>query len=56
MKEIERMWEWLVEMNVATEEELSLITDINGYNMEVLNHVLFFRTGYRDREQVEGEE
>ena len=55
MKEIERMWEWLVEMNVATEEELNLITDINGYNMEALNNVLYARTGYRSRQQVEGE-
>lgn len=53
--EVGKMWEWLVENNVATEEELNLITDINGYNMEALNDVLYARTGYRNREQAEGE-
>ena len=55
MEEIERMWDWLVDMGIATHEEIKLITQINGYNIETLNDVLFARTGYRDREQMEGE-
>lgn len=51
MKEkIDQMWEWLVDEGIATEEELQLVTDINGYSIETLNDVLYARTGYRDQE------
>ena len=56
MEEINAMWEWLEEMEIATYEELKLITGINGYSMETLNDVLYYRTGYRDREQYEDAE
>lgn len=56
MEEFGRMWDWLIDMGIATHEELRLITDINGYCIETLNDVLYARTGYRDREQMEGEE
>ena len=50
------MWMWLLDNGIATDEELSLITGINGLTIETLNDVLYYRTGYRDREQLEGEE
>ena len=53
MKKVNDYYEWLIEMNIATEEELQLITDINGYSEETLNDVLYCRTGYRTREQFE---
>ena len=56
MKEIKEMWDWLVDARIATNEELELITDINGYNIHVLNDVLYYRTGYHSREQITGEE
>ena len=57
MKEkIDQMWEWLVDEGIATEEELQLVTDINGYSIETLNDVLYARTGYREEEQLEEEE
>ena len=49
------MWVWLLDMGIATEEELKLITGINGFTIETLNDVLYYRTGYHDREQMEGE-
>ncbi len=49
------LWDWLVYMEIATDKELSLITGINGLTIETLNDVLYYRTGYRDREQMEGE-
>ncbi len=55
IEEINEMWDWLVNMGIATDEELRLITNINGYSVETLNDVLFARTGYRDREQFEAE-
>jgi hypothetical protein len=49
-EEISKMWDWLLDMGIATEEELQLVTDINGYSLETLNDVLYARTGYRDQE------
>jgi hypothetical protein len=49
-EEISKMWDWLLDMGIATEEELQLVTDINGYSLETLNDILFARTGYRDQE------
>ena len=48
---VEEIWEFLVEKCIATEEELQLVTSINGYNEETLNDVLYTRTAYRDIEQ-----
>lgn len=50
------MWDYLTESGIATEEELRLITSINGYNEEALHDVLYVRTGYRSLDQLEWEE
>lgn len=55
-KKIIELWDWLLDMGIATEKELQLVTDINGYSIETLNDVLYARTGYRDQEQLEDEE
>lgn len=55
-KTIENTWDNLVNYGIATEEELQLITDINGYNLEALNDVIYARTGYHDWEQYEESE
>ena len=54
-KDVERVWEMLVDMEIATEEELQLVTSINGYNIDTLNDVIYVRTGYHDIEQLEME-
>lgn len=46
------IWNELIEMSIANEEELILVTTLNGYNVETLNDVLFVRTGYRSLEQL----
>ena len=51
-KETAETWEYLIERQIATEDELQLITDINGYNIEALNDVIYARTGYHDLEQL----
>jgi len=53
MGDINSTYEKIVDYGIATEEEMSLITGINGYNTETLNDVIFYRTGYRDMEQYE---
>ena len=42
----------IIELDIATEEELSLVTAINGYNEEALNDIIYVRTGYRSIEQL----
>lgn len=51
--EMTRMWDWLMDEIGVSEETLNVVTDINGYNMETLNDVLYAVTGYRSREQYE---
>ena len=41
----------LVKHGIATEEELQLVTCINGYNKEALNDIVYARTGYHTIEQ-----
>ena len=49
---ISEYWDYLIDRNIATEEELQLITSINGYNTDALNDVLYVRTGYNGVEQM----
>lgn len=53
---IKKIWDYLIENGVATEEELKLITCINGYSVESLNSVIYARTGFHDIEQLKGDE
>lgn len=45
------MWCILVNEGIATDEEINLVTGLNGYSEETLNSILFYRTGYRDLDQ-----
>ena len=54
--DIESTWDYLVDTGIATEQELILVTYINGYNMESLNDVIYSRTAYQDAEQLQEEE
>jgi len=51
----EEMHDKLVEMGIATEEEVQLVTSINGYNDEAMLDILYARTGYRNFDQMENE-
>lgn len=53
MNELNKVWDYIIENHIATEEELQLVTSINGYNAESLNSVIYARTGYRSAEQHE---
>lgn len=44
----EEAWNRLLENEIATQEELELITAINGENIGTLTDVLFVRTGSKD--------
>ena len=49
---IEQVWNLLSQYDIATENELQLVTTINGYNIDSLNDILYARTGLRDIEQL----
>jgi len=48
-----KIWDYLINSGIATEQELILITNINGYNIESLNQVIYARTGYRSLKQLQ---
>ena len=50
----EYAWYILVEAGIATDEELQLVTNINGYTLEQMENVLYARTGYHSFDQLEG--
>lgn len=54
-KTFDEVWDFLIEYGIATQEELNLVTCINGYSIDTLNDVIYARTGYRDIEQLEDE-
>ena len=45
-------WNYMTETGIATEDELKLVTCINGFSIETLESILFARTGYRSVEQI----
>ena len=51
-KQTKELWDYLTEMGIATENELCLVTSINGTNEESLESVLYCRTSYRSLEQI----
>lgn len=47
------MYDYLVDAGIATSDELNLARNLmNGTWLEVLNAVLYVRTGYRSIEQM----
>ena len=51
-KTIEQIWDLLIDYNVATQDELKLVTSINGYTIDTLNSIIYARTAYRNIEQL----
>ncbi len=51
MKNLEEIWEEIIEFGIATNEEIELITCINGYSLDTLNSIIYTRTGYRTIDQ-----
>ena len=48
---IDDMLDFLIDYEIATEDELRLVTSINGYSQDTMEAVLYSRTGYRDFDQ-----
>jgi len=45
-KELNKLWDLLVNYELASEETLKLVTCLNGYNLETMESVLYALTGY----------
>ena len=52
----EYIWSKLVELDIATDDEILLVTKILNSSEKTLNSILYVRTGYRDLEQMFNEE
>ena len=50
------MYDYLVDNGIATDEEIKLVTQINGDNIDTYEDILYARTGYRNFEQLEEED
>jgi hypothetical protein len=46
------IWDTLLDYNFFTENELQLVTNINGLSEETLNDAIYSRYGYRSIEQL----
>lgn len=54
MDDVTKVFNELIDSGYFTEDELILITNINGYNMDTLNDCIYCRYGYRDYESLTG--
>ena len=52
----DEMWDYLIENAIATKDELTLVTNINGVSTETMEDILYAKTGYRSFDQLEEEE
>jgi len=53
VKKLLNLWVYLTEKGIATTEEISLVTSINGCNLDSVEDILYYRTGYRTLEQIQ---
>jgi hypothetical protein len=51
MNEFNKFYDYLVDYNVATEDEINLVCCINGHNVESLERILYARLGLRSLNQ-----
>lgn len=51
----DQKYEYLINNDICTEDEVELVTAIAGYNDEVLENILYYRTGYNDFETYDEE-
>jgi hypothetical protein len=46
-----KIYDFIIDNNIATESETDLCTFVSGWNVETLNTIIYARTGYHDAEQ-----
>lgn len=50
-QELRILWDYMVDKDIATDDEIRLVTSIMGMRLTALNNILYSRTGYHDLEQ-----
>ena len=50
-KQIEKLWDLIVNYELATESTLQLVTRLNGYTLETMENVLYALNGYHSYDQ-----
>ena len=50
-EELNEIYDTMLELQICTFEEIELVTNINGYNEQALNDIVYARTGYQDLDQ-----
>lgn len=50
-----KIWDLIESLGIATEDEMRLVTDINGYSPESLMDIVYARAGLRSLKQVADE-
>ena len=50
-QEINEVWGAIIYYGIATDDEVTLVTQISGGSIETLNAVIYARTGYHDLDQ-----
>lgn len=48
MMNLEETRDKIVELGIATETELQLVTTLDGYSIDTLNNVVYVRTAYNN--------
>lgn len=51
----DQKYEYLINNGICTEEEMQLVTAIAGYNDEVFENILYYRTGENNFETYDEE-
>ena len=52
---VSMLWDFIVDNNIATDNEVILVSDINGWNEETMTDIIYARTGLRSYEQCKDE-
>jgi len=55
MDKLQELWGYLIDSGLATDQEIDLVVNINGYNLETLESILYVRSGYRSLDQIDEE-
>lgn len=50
--EFEKVWDFILENGIASEETCTVVCNINGKRTESLNDIIDVQTGYHDMEQA----
>ena len=47
-----QLYDYLIDFEIVTEQEMALVTAINGTNLDTMECILYARTGYRSYDQI----